>query len=231
MQEELQKQSHNDGKKVLLLTIDEKQYNWYEQYITGSQIKHLANIPSHIDLLLSVQKPWDDEPIANDTKVNLARPEIEHFFVKQKLKLTINGKNFYWYDQYILGKQIRALGQIDAVDDIYLEIVEPYKDELITDDTNVNLARPEVEHFISKDKPVQFVIIVNGKEKAWSEKSISFEKLVELAFISFVNNGSTIYTVTYKRGIESKPEGTMVNNDVVRVKNKMIFNVTATDKS
>ena len=231
MQEELQKQSHNDGKKVLLLTIDEKQYNWYEQYITGNQIKHLANIPSHIDLFLSIQKPWEDELILNDTKVNLARPEIEHFFVKQKLKLTINGKSFNWYDQYILGKQVRALGQIDADDEIYLEIEKPYVDEFITDDTNVDLARPGVEHFISKDKPVQLVIIVNGREKAWCEKSISFEKVVELAFDNFVNNGSTIYTVTYKRGIESKPEGTMVSNDVVRVKNKMIFNVTATDKS
>lgn len=74
-------------------------------------------------------------------------------------------------------------------------------------------------------------IIVNGREKNWSEKTISFEQVVVLAFETYVDNGNTIYTVTYKRGIDKKSEGTMVKGDTVHVKNKMIFNVTATDKS
>jgi uncharacterized protein YegP (UPF0339 family) len=74
-------------------------------------------------------------------------------------------------------------------------------------------------------------IIVNGREKIWSQKYISFSELVKLAFGSFNDNPNTCYTVTYSRGCGSKPEGSLVKGQEVKVKSKMIFNVTATDKS
>lgn len=81
------------------------------------------------------------------------------------------------------------------------------------------------------DHDKETTIIVNGREKTWNEKEISFAQVVTLAFGTYVENGSTEYTVTYKRGHGSKPEGSMVKGDRVKVKDKMIFNVTATDKS
>ena len=77
----------------------------------------------------------------------------------------------------------------------------------------------------------EFDIIVNAREKKWYEKKISFEQVVVLAFGVFDNNESTSYTVTYKRGEDRKPEGSMVMGDSIVVKDKMIFNVTATNKS
>ncbi|WP_461630863.1 multiubiquitin domain-containing protein [Labilibaculum euxinus] len=74
-------------------------------------------------------------------------------------------------------------------------------------------------------------IIVNGREKIWCKKFISFNELVKLAFESFNDNPNTCYTVTYSRGHGSKPEGSMVKGEEVKVKSKMIFNVSATDKS
>ncbi len=76
-----------------------------------------------------------------------------------------------------------------------------------------------------------YILIVNGREKEWNDKTISFEQVVELAFGTIQNNGRTVYTVTYTRGNNDKPQGSMVSGDVVKVKHKMIFNVTATDKS
>ena len=76
-----------------------------------------------------------------------------------------------------------------------------------------------------------FIIIVNGREKEWNDKTISFEQVVILAFGTYQNNGRTAYTVTYTRGNNDKPQGSMVAGDVIKVKHKMIFNVTATDKS
>jgi hypothetical protein len=76
-----------------------------------------------------------------------------------------------------------------------------------------------------------YIIIVNGREKEWNDKTISFEQVVVLAFDTIQNNGRTVYTVTYTRGNNDKPQGSMVVGDVVKVKHKMIFNVTATDKS
>jgi uncharacterized protein YegP (UPF0339 family) len=74
-------------------------------------------------------------------------------------------------------------------------------------------------------------IIVNGRPKQWSKKLISFEEVVVLAFGSYNNNPNVCYTITYSKGYHSKPEGSMVKGQEVKVKRKMIFNVTATDKS
>ncbi len=76
-----------------------------------------------------------------------------------------------------------------------------------------------------------FKLIVNGREKQWAEKTITFEQVVILAFGSYDNNQNKVYTVTYDRGPHENPEGSMVKGDSVLIKNKMIFNVTATDKS
>jgi hypothetical protein len=77
----------------------------------------------------------------------------------------------------------------------------------------------------------EFDIIVNAREKKWLEKKISFEQLIVLAFGVFENNESTSYTVTYKRGEDKKPEGSMVIGDIIPVKDKMIFNVSKTNQS
>jgi hypothetical protein len=54
---------------------------------------------------------------------------------------------------------------------------------------------------------------------------------VVLAFGTYDSNSAKVYTVTYDRGPNQNQEGSMVKGDVVFVKDKMIFNVTATDKS
>jgi len=75
----------------------------------------------------------------------------------------------------------------------------------------------------------EVTIIVNGREKLWSEKKISYIQVVELAF-SPVDPNAT-YTVTYKKGVEPKHEGSLVKGESVPIKSGMIFNVTATNKS
>ena len=77
----------------------------------------------------------------------------------------------------------------------------------------------------------EFDIIVNAREKKWFDKKITFEQVVVLAFGIFDNNESTSYTITYKRGDDKKPEGSMVIGDSISVKDKMIFNVSKTNKS
>lgn len=216
-------------KEPLVFIIEGKEYKTFDQYKTGKELKELAGIPLETELYLSITKPYKDELIENDTRVNLARPEQEHFFVKKKLKFFINGVEFTWYKQFIRGIQIRELGTIPADQDIFLDLKEGWQDDHITDDEVVDLARPGKEHFVSK--PKSRIIFVNSREKQWNKDEISFEQVVVLAFGSYDNNPNKGYTVTYSRGYEPKPEGTMVKGSIVRVKNKMIFDVTATDKS
>lgn len=74
------------------------------------------------------------------------------------------------------------------------------------------------------------IIIVNTREKTWTEKKISYEQVVELAFGSYSEDENIVYTVTYKKG-EEKHEGSLVSGQSVPVKGGMIFNVTKTNKS
>ncbi|MDV4070599.1 hypothetical protein CMT45_02600 [Elizabethkingia anophelis] len=228
----LQGDSHSHNPKVpLKFIIEGKEYETFDQYKTGAELKRLAGIPLDTELFLSISKPYQDELIENEKQVNLARPETEYFFVKKKLQFFINDKPFTWYKQYIRGAQIRELDNIPAADDIFLDIKEGWQDDQILDDEVVDLARPGKEKFFSKPRPTELTIIVNARPHIWKEINISFEQLVVLAFGSYDNNPNKGYTVTYSRGWEPKPEGTMVKGSVVRVKNKMIFDVTATDKS
>jgi hypothetical protein len=86
----------------------------------------------------------------------------------------------------------------------------------------------------SKGAPGQnkeYNIIVNGRPKVHQGKWITFEQVVELAFGASGNDGRTIYTITYSKGEDSKPKGTLTTGEKVRVKDGMIFNVTPTNKS
>jgi hypothetical protein len=91
---------------------------------------------------------------------------------------------------------------------------------------NTEIKNPE-----KKDDKKVATIIVNATPKEWNEKNISFEQVVIVAFGSYVNNDAVVYTVNYKRGEGHKPEGTMVKGESIHVKDKMIFNVTQTNRS
>ncbi|MFA6417251.1 MAG: multiubiquitin domain-containing protein [Patescibacteria group bacterium] len=77
----------------------------------------------------------------------------------------------------------------------------------------------------------EVTIIVNTREKKWSEKEISYKQVVILAFDVFSEDENVVYTVTFTRGEESRHEGSLVKGESVKVKEGMIFNVTQTNKS
>lgn len=150
---------------------------------------------------------------------------------KKVLHLTINGKNHEWFHQYITGAEIRTLGNIPAEDEIFLKIREPWEDEPIENTSRVDLARPGLEHFFSRENPKEIILIVNGREKKWNKKQINFEEVIILAYNVYVDKPTMVYTVAYEDGPRQNPEGSMVRGTVVFVKDKMIFHATATDKS
>jgi hypothetical protein len=150
---------------------------------------------------------------------------------KKFLEFDINGQRYEWFQQYITGSEVRKLGNIPANQEIFLKIKEPWEDEVITDETKVDLARPGLEHFFSQEAPKDVKIIVNGREKPWDKRQISFKEVVELAFNQYVDKPTMVYTVAYEDGPKQNPEGSMVRGETVFVKNKMIFHATATDKS
>jgi hypothetical protein len=216
----------------LKLVIEGKQYETFDQYKTGAELKQIAGIPLKTELYLSISKPYKDELIENDNRVNLARPETEYFFVKKKLDFTINKKPFIWYKQFIRGIQIRELGNISEQDLIYLDIKGDWEDDLIENDEVVDLAREGKENFISVSRPYEVVISVNGRDKTWNEKMISYDQVVTLAREGKPDNGAEkAYLVTYFDGPAQNQKGELAKGVNVFVTNKMMFNAAPTDKS
>lgn len=77
-----------------------------------------------------------------------------------------------------------------------------------------------------------YTIIVNTREKTVSKKELTFAEIIALAYDNPPTGANVLFTVTYRRGHGNKPDGTMVETDPpLKLKEGMIFNVTATDKS
>jgi hypothetical protein len=77
----------------------------------------------------------------------------------------------------------------------------------------------------------QYTIVVNGRQKVVTKKELSFGEVAALAFDPPPTGPNFVFTVTYRRGEGNKPEGSLIEGETVKVKEGMIFNVTATDKS
>lgn len=84
----------------------------------------------------------------------------------------------------------------------------------------------------TEQKPVQksYIIIVNGREKEVEFHKASYNEIIILAFGQIDESPNAVYTVTYSKGNKGS-KGSMVQGDVVTVKQGVVFNVTRTDKS
>lgn len=75
------------------------------------------------------------------------------------------------------------------------------------------------------------MIIVNAQQKTVDHKDISFEEVVALAFDPVPSGENIVITVSFSKGTDAKKEGTLQAGQSVKVKDGMVFDVTATDKS
>jgi hypothetical protein len=100
------------------------------------------------------------------------------------LALIINGVEFQWHEEYIMGIQIKDLGHIPAEDPLFLIIQKPWEDEFIHNHTRVNLARPEVERFVSREKhPERIILTIETSNGTWDngefDKHLTIGQLIE----------------------------------------------------
>lgn len=80
-----------------------------------------------------------------------------------------------------------------------------------------------------KDKTV--TIIVNGTQHEVEDKKVNFEELASLAYDGNPPTGPNILiTIKFSKG-NSPQEGSLEPGDSVKVKDGMVFSVSATDKS
>jgi hypothetical protein len=77
----------------------------------------------------------------------------------------------------------------------------------------------------------QFTIFVNTREKQFTGKEITYDQVVVLAQNGTPLPENIIYTISYSKGEDKKPKGTMSSGDSVHVKDGMEFTATPATKS
>ena len=82
-----------------------------------------------------------------------------------------------------------------------------------------------------KEKKTTTTIIINATPHEVAGKEISYAQVINLAYNNAPPTGENFsFTVTFSRG-EHDQEGTMLPGDRVKLKPKMVFDVSATDRS
>ena len=127
------------------------------------------------------------------------------------------------------GLALYVLGKVQPGMELFREVTGDQEDpEVDNGPEMVHLKRDE--HFHS-GKPKIYRIIVNGRQKEVSTKTLTFDQVVALAFNPVPSGPNVQFTVTYRKGPRRNHEGSMTEGETVRIKDGMIFDVTETNKS
>lgn len=201
---------------------------------TGLQILQAVGVHEPLEhLVFQVLLTGLLEELRPDETVDLRNVGVEKFLVfrnDRSFRLGLDDQVFEWGGIRISGLTLKKLARVDAAThDVWLEVRGGGADRQIGDAELVDLSEAGVERFYTSRKSI--TLIVNATEYQVSETVLSFLGVVHLPFPDAVPSETRIYTVAYKRGPASNPEGTLVDGGTVQLKNRMVFNVTFTDKS
>ncbi len=127
------------------------------------------------------------------------------------------------------GAALYALGNVKPGMELFREVSGDREDPEVDNGPEVIHLKQD-EHFHS-GKPKVYKIIVNGRQKEVSTKTLSFDQVVALAFNPVPSGPNVQFTVTYRKGPRKNHEGSMTEGETVRIKDGMIFDVTETNKS
>ena len=125
------------------------------------------------------------------------------------------------------GEALYALAKVPAHRELFREVSGDKEDELISRDAE-KIHLKEDEHFYSQKA---ITVVINGEANEVVETRLSFDEVVKLAFPVAPTGTCIEFTVTYRDGPPANPKGTLTVGHSVKIKNRMKFDVTATDRS
>ena len=138
-------------------------------------------------------------------------------------------QNSYHSPNPTTGAALYVLGNVQPGMELFREVTGDREDSEVDNGTeSVHLKQDE--HFHS-GKPKAYKIIVNGRQKEVSTKTLTFDQVVALAFNPVPSGPNVQFTVTYRKGPRKNHEGSMTEGETVRIRDGMIFDVTETNKS
>lgn len=213
------------------LTIDGNSLQTDDPVLTGRQLLELAGrspIEEHVVLELGERRQLED--IDLEESVDLREPGRELFFTFRTDRLfnfILDGQRQPWGSTSIAEPVLRRLAGIDDNGRVWLERRDE-PDLQLAPGQEIPLDPAGVEKFYTQRA---ITITVNGRRKSIEQRSLTFDELLALAFDPVPDGPNWCFTITYRNGPRPNPEGTLIEGQSVRITDRMVFNVTATDKS
>jgi hypothetical protein len=152
----------------------------------------------------------------------------QHATSKHEVRIHID-QHQYESPNPTTGAALYVLGKVAAGLELYREVTGNREDTPMENGPET-VHLKEDEHFHS-GPPKTYTIFVNGQKKVVTTKTVTFEEIVKLAYPTPPTGENILYTVSYEDGPHANPQGSLKAGGSVKVKDGMIFNVTATDKS
>lgn len=138
-------------------------------------------------------------------------------------------QNSYHSPNPTTGAALYVLGHVQPGMDLFREVTGDQEDPEVDNGPEVVHLKQD-EHFHT-GRPKVYKIIVNGRQKEVSTKTLTFDQVVALAFNPVPSGPNVQFTVTYRKGPRKNREGSMTEGEIVRIKDGMIFDVTETNRS
>lgn len=220
---------------MYIFKVNSKKFETNESKITGKQILTIAKLTpaEDFELLYKINEKGFT-PIQLDEKVDLKIVGIEGFRARpyKGIIIKVDNKEFEVNECFMTPIEIMSVAGLDSNKYSINELRAGGIEVTYKDDVNHKIAITKESCFVSCKLDFTIdCIIVNAKQKPWARDKISFDEIVILEYGALSSNQNVIYTINYVKGVPSKPNGTMVKGETISVKNKMIFNVTQTNKS
>jgi hypothetical protein len=156
--------------------------------------------------------------MSNDSST---KPPLGH------VRVHINQKTYHSPAE-TTGEAIYRLGSIDESHSLYLEVLGDTDDPVIPRDlAPINLA--EDAHLHSGPKETE--IFVNTKQKFVSGRRVSFDEIVALSPYPVKPPPEVMYTIIYTKGPRHHPQGSLLENHTVKMKEEMSFVVSKANRS
>ncbi len=198
--------------------------------LTGRQIRANARLNPASHFILIEMGNQTSRSVGLEEKIELDENEVPIFvsFNSDRVfSLTINERGYEWGTEDISVSDIRRYAEIPDGHEI---VLDSSGDKVLDEDNVVHLKPKGVERIFSR-QPEKICIFVNTREKQVEPGKITFMELVKLAFPDLPITPNTSFTVSYRKGHDNSPEGTLIKGESVKLKKGMMFNVSATDKS
>lgn len=201
----------------------------------GRQILALAGAtPVDEFSLVAILPTGEFEDLRLDEPYDLRAQGTERFvaFRTDRLfKFTLDGRAIAWGMPSLPASVLYALAAVGEDQAVFLD-ARGGTDRLIEHGDTLDLSAPGVERFVTAVKPpTTYEIIVNGRPRVVTDRVVTFEQIVQLAFPNQQGEPNVVFSMTYRHAASKPPAGELGPHGSVEVKTGTVFNVTKTVQS